>query len=68
MGLKWRDQFSAGNDLIDADHKYLIDIVNRAEVSLKTNYSAQLTAVLEELAHYGQLHFEREELVARAVH
>lgn len=67
MGLQWRDQFSVGNDLIDTDHKYLIDVVNRAEISLKANNSVQLNAVLEELAHYGQSHFEREERVARAV-
>lgn len=67
MGLQWREQLSVGNDLIDADHKYLIEIVNRAEVSMKANSQIELNAVLAELAVYGQSHFAREELVAKAV-
>jgi hemerythrin len=67
MGLQWRDQLSVGNDLIDSDHKYLIDIINKVEVSMKANNRVELMAALEELAHYGSTHFEREEMVAKAV-
>ena len=67
MGLQWRDQLSVGNDLIDGDHKYLIDIINKVEVSMKANNRAELMALLDELGHYGKTHFEREELVAKAV-
>jgi hemerythrin len=67
MGLQWRDQLSVGNDLIDGDHKYLIDIINKAEACMKANNRLDLVAVLDELAHYGQTHFEREEMVAKAV-
>lgn len=67
MTIQWRDQFSVGNDLVDADHKYLLEIINKAEVSLQEHHYPALVAVLEELAHYGQMHFEREELLARAV-
>ncbi|PIQ54797.1 MAG: hemerythrin [Comamonadaceae bacterium CG12_big_fil_rev_8_21_14_0_65_59_15] len=67
MPIQWRDQFSVGNDLIDADHKYLLEIINKAESCLNQHQHPALVAVLEELTHYGQSHFEREELVARAV-
>ncbi len=67
MGLQWRDQLSVGNDLIDSDHRYLIDIINKAEVSMKANNRVELDLVLAELTHYGQSHFDREELVAKAV-
>ena len=67
MGLLWREQFSVGNDLIDSDHQYLIEIINRAEVSLQANNRVELTTVLDELARYGKSHFEREEQVAKAV-
>lgn len=67
MPIQWRDQFSIGNDLIDADHRYLIEIINKAEASLRAYNAVELTSVLNELAHYGQLHFAREELLARAV-
>lgn len=67
MPIQWRDQFSIGNDLIDADHQYLIEIINKAEASLHAHNATELTGVFNELANYGKLHFEREELLARAV-
>lgn len=67
MALQWRDQLSVGNEVIDTDHKYLIEIINKAEANLKTNDHQGLTAVFEELMSYGEAHFEREELIAKAV-
>lgn len=67
MSLLWRKQFAVGNDLIDGDHQYLVEIINRAEVCLKAGNSVSLGAVLDELDHYAKSHFEREELVAKAV-
>ncbi len=67
MAIQWRDQFSVGNDLVDTDHKYLLEIINRAEVSLQGHQHAALVALLDELAHYGAKHFKLEELVAGAV-
>jgi len=34
MGLVWREQLSVGNNVIDTDHKHLIDIINHVEQSL----------------------------------
>ena len=67
MALLWREQLRVGNDLIDSDHQYLIDLINKAEVSMKANRRPELVLVLDELARYGASHFDREELVARAV-
>ena len=67
MGLQWRDQLSVGNDVIDTDHKYLLEIINKAEVSVEANNRVKLTEVLDELVSYGKAHFEREELIAKAV-
>jgi hemerythrin len=67
MPIQWREQFCVGNDLIDSDHQYLLEIINKAELALKANQLAQLPPLLDELAHYGQLHFQREEGVAKAV-
>lgn len=66
MPIQWREKFNVGNDLIDSDHQYLLEIINKAERSLMTNNHQQLTAVLDELARYGKMHFEREEVIARA--
>ena len=67
MGLEWREQLSVGNDLIDSDHKYLIEVINQAELGLKVKDLAQLTTALERLARYSKTHFDREEALAIAV-
>lgn len=66
MPIQWREQFNVGNDLIDSDHQYLLEIINKAESSLLANNHPQLTALLDELARYGKAHFQREEIIARA--
>ena len=67
MSLVWRDQLSVGNDAIDADHKYLIDIINSVEQSLTAKNRNGLTAALDKLSQYSQVHFDREEKIAAAV-
>ncbi len=66
MSLVWREQLSVGNDLIDADHKYLIDIVNQIEQSFDTKNRHELSAALDSLSQYSQKHFAQEEKIASA--
>lgn len=67
MSLLWREQLSVGNNVIDSDHKYLIEIINRAEVGLSSKNRNELTAALDDLERYSRLHFDREEKIAIAV-
>lgn len=67
MTLKWREQLSVANDVIDGDHKFLIDIINRAERSMIGRDSNSLRAALDDLSQYSRVHFEREEKIAEAV-
>jgi len=67
MALKWSEQLSVGNDLIDADHKYLIEIVNQVEQGMRANDQSELTAALNSLVQYSKIHFPREEKIASAV-
>jgi len=66
MSLVWREQLSVGNNVIDTDHRYLIDIINRVEQSLGAKDRRELSAALESLSKYSQEHFAREEKIARA--
>jgi len=66
MSLYWRDQLSVGNDLIDSDHKYLIEIINRAEASLNAKSRRELAQALDSLDQYSRVHFAREEKIADA--
>ncbi|MCF8211847.1 MAG: hemerythrin family protein, partial [Rhodoferax sp.] len=67
MGLQWREQLSVGNDLIDADHQRLIEIINLAEHSLRTVNRGELIKALDQLFKYAQVHFVLEEKIATAV-
>ena len=66
MALQWREQLSVGNDLIDSDHRQLIEIINLADSSLQKMNFPELTKALEQLSKYARLHFEREEKIAAA--
>lgn len=67
MALVWREQLSVGNDVIDADHKYLIEIINRVEQIMALKDPGALAAELDRLTQYSTVHFEREEKIAAAV-
>ena len=67
MSLEWREQLSVGNDLIDSDHKYLIEIINQVNEGLKVKSLKTLTEALESLAKYSKVHFSKEEKIAAAV-
>lgn len=67
MAIAWREQLSVGNNIIDEDHKYLIEIINRVEVCLTKKDMSALKAELKRLHDYSLLHFDREEKIAIAV-
>lgn len=66
MTLMWREQLSVGNNVIDSDHKHLIEIINRVEQSMVLKNRPALTGALDELVQYSLVHFEREEKIAAA--
>lgn len=66
MTLQWRDEMSVCNKVVDTDHQYLIEIINRIEQSLKTRNRLELNKQLGNLTQYSQVHFEREERIALA--
>jgi len=67
MGLKWGEYLSVGNDVIDTDHKYFIEIVNRVENGLALKDHGEMMKQLNGLSQYAVKHFEVEEKIAGAV-
>lgn len=67
MGLEWREQLSVGNDVIDSDHKRLIEIINQVERSFGAKDRSKLMLALDSLSQYSEVHFDREEKIASAV-
>ena len=51
MALKWRDQLSVGNEVIDADHKQLIENLNQVEKYIEIKNKKGLTTSLDNLYH-----------------
>jgi len=65
--LLWREQLSVGNDAIDADHKHLIEIINKVEHCLTMKNRSELAVALGSLSRYSSVHFIREIAIAKAV-
>lgn len=60
--VKWDDSFSVGIDLIDNDHKKLLDLLNQLQLiaHYKTD-EALIDSTFDELIDYTKYHFSREE-------
>lgn len=67
--LQWLDAMGVGVDIIDADHKVLISLLNRSRVISETNPDPVLLgSILADMYTYLESHFEREEAVMEACH
>lgn len=64
--LHWRQNMSLGHEALDADHKHLIDLMNRLHyMMLAGDEAAAIKSTLDDLLHFVQYHFEREEGLMR---
>jgi len=69
MPILWRPQMSVGNPLIDADHRYLMCLINTVELALRTVVGRDILQVaFDQLTEYTHEHFEREETLQIALH
>ncbi len=68
MGLVWREQMSVANNLIDSEHKYLIDQINALETALNTKENHDIVEeTLDHLVSYTKTHFDHEETIQRKI-
>lgn len=62
----WTPELSVGLDEIDAQHRVLVDIINRIYLALINRWNReQVAQVLDELVQYTQVHFAVEESLFR---
>ncbi len=60
--IKWNETLATGHDVVDADHRQLIDSLNELEASLREGAGTEtIGKILEFLNHYTREHFAREE-------
>lgn len=66
MALNWDDKFNIGHDLIDAQHKELIDNFNLFVAACKTSKGKEsLGKTVDFLEGYVAMHFAAEEKLMR---
>jgi len=65
--LHWRDNMSVGVEAVDNDHKHLVDLLNQLHFLVLAGADRpSVGEVLEELMHYTEYHFDREETLMRS--
>ncbi|MCP5268935.1 MAG: bacteriohemerythrin [Zoogloeaceae bacterium] len=60
----WNDNFITGIDIIDEQHRWLIDLINRSAPVLTMDYRRNLQqaeALLDQLVNYAVFHFDTED-------
>ena len=62
--MRWRTRLSVGLSELDADHRVLIDVINRLDANVGSKGSVAVSRqALVALTRYAQFHFSREEKV-----
>jgi hemerythrin len=62
MTINWNEDLSVGDEILDSDHKTLINLINKFEWAIEGDISyPRLNKTLDELEAYTMGHFKREE-------
>ncbi|MBF0226238.1 MAG: hemerythrin domain-containing protein [Desulfobacterales bacterium] len=65
MELKWQEDFKTGNDAVDFQHRFFIELINRIENDLRESKNdTHKRNLLVELKKYAEFHFSSEENIA----
>lgn len=66
--ISWTEDLSVGNQAIDDDHRHLFALLNNLQHTMPQGLVTQDAAtVVEDLAHYVEAHFQREEEFMQSV-
>lgn len=67
MLIVWKDEFAIDHGVIDDDHRFLFDFVNKILAdSREDDYRERLAGELRTLREFAVKHFTREEALQRA--
>lgn len=62
----WKESMSVGSDIIDSDHRALIDLINRLGQIADGSGNDEIGDILDGLIAYVEFHFAREEKMMAA--
>ncbi|WP_343598464.1 bacteriohemerythrin [Acinetobacter sp.] len=66
--MEWQNSFNIGIDVIDAQHRQILEYINILEDILQTHDQSKTADVLNDLIDYTQSHFTFEENLQQQVH
>lgn len=58
---QWTDDLNLGIDVIDAQHKQIVNYINKLNIAIEKNDAEQVVIVIEQLRDYCADHFTFEE-------
>lgn len=61
MPIAWTPDLNIGIDVIDSQHRQLVDYINQLEVAAETRDRPSIAMVFDELVEYTMSHFAFEE-------
>ncbi len=65
MQLEWESNFETGNETVDSQHRYFVELINRVAINFKeTDDDAYKEKLISELRKYADFHFTSEENIA----
>ena len=68
MELEWESEFETGNEYVDLQHRYFLDLINRIRKNFKeTDDVAYKGKLINELKKYVGFHFASEENIATSL-
>ena len=65
MELDWESEFETGNEYVDLQHRFFVDLLNRVGINFReTDDAAYTEKLISELRKYADFHFTSEENIA----
>ena len=65
MEFEWEPDFETGNEYVDLQHRYFVDLINRVGINFReTDDAAYREKLISELRKYADFHFTSEENIA----
>ena len=68
MQLYWVPEFEIGNEYVDLQHRYFLDLINRiGKILRETSDDGYRKKLIHELQKYAEFHFSSEENIATSI-
>ena len=65
MELEWQSDYETGNEYVDLQHRYFLDLIKRVGINFsQTNDDTYKEKLIMELRKYADFHFTSEENIA----